>query len=272
MRADARRLMRRGVLEMLARGQRAGAVPTVTQLLFHRVLDKHLGRMTELVSWLSAEAQPVTYSELVGGGAERPRFAVSFDDGNAVDMVAARKLSELGVSACFFVIAETLDADEARNNAICRERLGIAPTPFMTRDDLDELKELGHEIGSHGMSHVDLRNADADTLQRETIGAAEILDRWLDRERHFAWPYGGADTIDRRALAAIEAAGFNSVAAGMRGSGASIVDGISIPIVWRESMNLNDSVAVNRRFVLRSAEQVPRSLVALNSSLAGGTS
>lgn len=130
--------------------------------------------------------------------AERLSMQVSldltFDDGNYSDLeFAAPILSRFGRTARFFVLANRIDAPGS-----------------LSTQALRELVARGHEIGSHGASHVDWSACSFERLQEE-IGL-ETRSRISTSAgvpiRAVAIPFG---RFNRRVLKALRHAGYDAV-------------------------------------------------------------
>jgi peptidoglycan/xylan/chitin deacetylase (PgdA/CDA1 family) len=262
-------MARRVAVEALARADRSDGLTAPNGdiiLLFHHMPDHYLDRMDEVVAMMAEVAEPASYAEICAGPSEsgRPRFTVTFDDGNKSQMAAAERLAAAGVPACFFIIAKALDADEAETARICREELWMDSTPFMVRSDLDRLLEMGHEVGSHTVGHLNLAQISDDEMVHQIAGSKEQLAPWLGDMAHFAWPFGGPGDFTRRAYEAVVEAGYGTCATAMRGLGSWRPPVGGIPLTFRQSINLDDSLAVQRRFILTIDQQVAPSIEALS--------
>ncbi|MGI9595271.1 MAG: polysaccharide deacetylase family protein, partial [Acidimicrobiales bacterium] len=262
----ARAVARRAAVEVLARTDRpdrsAKAEGDIV-LLMHHTPEHWLPKMDAVIEMMKQIAEPVGYAEICAEPSTPPRFSVTFDDGNKSQMKAAERLTDAGVSACFFVIADALDADEAETERICRQQLWMEPTPFMVRDDLDRLLDLGHEVGSHTLGHVNLARLSDEQLVAQIEGSRDRLAPWLGSAPHFAWPFGGPGDFSEPAYRAVADAGYVSCATGMRGMGLWRPTVDSPPLVFRQSINLDDSLPVQRRFVLNSEQHLGPSKQAL---------
>lgn len=85
------------------------------------------------------------------------------------------------------------------------DRLGPRK-PLLTEDGIRETAAAGMEIGSHGLRHTDLTQADDALLADETRGSREALREITGAEvTGFCYPYG---TVDERAMAAVRRAGY----------------------------------------------------------------
>ena len=63
---------------------------------------------------------------------------ITFDDGFKSDLWAAKKLSEFGFTATFFVVKD----------------YALSNNSYLSENEILEISELGHEIGVHGKSHA----------------------------------------------------------------------------------------------------------------------
>ena len=111
------------------------------------------------------------------GGGPTPRTVVSltFDDGDADQMAAARVLHRYRLPATFYIIT------------------GAVGTPgYVTLPDLRQLAADGNEIGGHTVSHLRLTALTTAEARRQVCGSRSILARWGYRATSFAYPGGAA--------------------------------------------------------------------------------
>nr|WP_186001004.1 polysaccharide deacetylase family protein [Streptomyces sp. IB201691-2A2] len=80
--------------------------------------------------------------------------------------------------------------------------------PLLTADGIRELADTeGLEIASHGLTHVDLTEADDALLGAEVGGSRALLSELTGREvLGFCYPYG---TVDQRVADVVRAAGYD---------------------------------------------------------------
>ncbi|MGH2996578.1 MAG: polysaccharide deacetylase family protein [Gaiellaceae bacterium] len=158
------------------------------------VSPRHLEEQVRLL--LRMRFRVVTAGELADG--RRGRVAVlTFDDGwlNWLT-VALPLLQRLGVRATFFVCPGWLGGQHPG--------LGGPAGRLLGEDGVRALHEAGMEIGSHSLSHPDLRRLDDDALRAELEDSKSAIERLTGSDcRTFAYPYGFWD--DRVASAAGEA-------------------------------------------------------------------
>jgi peptidoglycan/xylan/chitin deacetylase (PgdA/CDA1 family) len=142
----------------------------------------------------------LTAEELVGEGPPRPRTAVlTFDDGFENWLTAAVPvLARLDVRATFYVCpgifgATHWDVDGTEGQ-------------LLDEDGARELVAAGMELGSHSLSHPDLRKLDDVELRRELEESKSAVERITGQPcRSFAYPFG---LYDERVVAAAGAAGY----------------------------------------------------------------
>jgi peptidoglycan/xylan/chitin deacetylase (PgdA/CDA1 family) len=103
-------------------------------------------------------------------------IALTFDDGYREQMVIARYLARRGIKATFFVIT-------GLREFMGRELLGPS--------EIKEIASMGHEIGSHTVTHIDMTSAPEDVMYRELVESKRYLSELLnDDVTSFAYPYG----------------------------------------------------------------------------------
>ena len=144
--------------------RRGGRVSTRVNLCFHGIgTPARELEPGEDAYWIGDRAFHEILDTVVGD----PRVQLSFDDGNASDvLVALPALVERGLHATFFVLAGRLDQPGS-----------------LGRDDVRALAEAGMGIGSHGMDHVPWRHQDDATMHRELVEARERLAEVVGRSR-----------------------------------------------------------------------------------------
>lgn len=233
--------------------------PRVHFVYLHHVFDDEIEPFRELVHTLCAKMRPIDYSDgverVLGNRIDRPYVTFSFDDGMKNCLKAAKVLDEFGARACFFVCPDIVgERDQERLERFSRERLHLPPLQFMDWNDLESLQSRGHEIGNHTRSHVNLkdhawRGSASGPRERQATSSSDILrahslvEGSLDDEiagslellrsrlgasiRHFAWPYGHFDALERDAIEMAFASGHRSCASGQRG--AHVVGASSVP-------------------------------------------
>lgn len=222
---------RRVVLDVLSAPMATGLVgrtallqtPRVQAFYLHDLHEADHDRFADLIAGIGANGSFVPLTAALesleaAGPLGSPTFVLTFDDGLKTSVRAAELLHELEISACFYVVTGIVgERDQRRRDDFCRQRLRIEPTELMDWDDLSYLLELGHEVGSHTVSHPRLADA-ADQLRPELEKSFEALASRLGIERlHFAWPFGDFASAPSTVVAEATAAGYASCASAERG-------------------------------------------------------
>ena len=106
--------------------------------------------------------------------------SLTFDDGDADNFASAAVLTQNGLHATWYIPS------------------GLVGTAgYMTWDQLETLRADGHEIGGHGLDHINIDGLDAQELRRQVCDDRRaIQDRGFEPVS-FAYPYGGYDDAAR---------------------------------------------------------------------------
>ncbi|MFI9547057.1 polysaccharide deacetylase family protein [Streptomyces sp. NPDC052016] len=161
-------------------------------------------RLERQLAWLARRGlRGVSVAELLAArarGEGRDLVGLTFDDGYADFLTGALPvLRRHGCNATLFVLPGRLGGDNAWDPLGPRKAL-------LTADGIRRAAAEGVEVGSHGMTHVDLTEADDLTLKTETVDSRAALAELLGTEpAGFCYPYG---TLDRRAVDAVRDAGY----------------------------------------------------------------
>ncbi|WP_432170707.1 polysaccharide deacetylase family protein [Streptomyces sp. 1222.5] len=162
-------------------------------------------RLDRQLHWLRRRGlRGVSVAELLAARARdggRDLVGLTFDDGYADFLDNALPLLERwGCTATLFVLPRRLGGDNAWDPLGPRK-------PLLTADGIRRVADAGVEIGSHGLTHVDLTRADDALLTAETTGSRALLEELTGRPvTGFCYPYG---TVDRRAVDAVRDAGYD---------------------------------------------------------------
>ncbi|MFJ2769380.1 polysaccharide deacetylase family protein [Streptomyces sp. NPDC087300] len=161
-------------------------------------------RLAEQLRWLRRRGlRGVSMRQLVEArarGEERGLVGLTFDDGYR-DFVegALPVLRHHGCTATVFVLPGRLDGDNAWDPLGPRK-------PLLGADGIRHIAEYGMEIASHGLTHVDLTEADDRLLEREVSGSRAVLSDLVGEDvQGFCYPYGH---VDERVVSAVRAAGY----------------------------------------------------------------
>jgi peptidoglycan/xylan/chitin deacetylase (PgdA/CDA1 family) len=162
-------------------------------------------RFEQQMRWLRGRGlRGVSMGELLSTAADgraRGQVGLTFDDGYQ-DFVtyATPVLQRYGFTATAFVLAGRLGGDNAWDRPGPRKAL-------LTPDQVRQVAQTGMEIGSHGLEHVSLPEADDPRLSAETVRSRAILQELLGQQiLGFCYPYGHEDA---RVVEAVRAAGYD---------------------------------------------------------------
>ena len=116
--------------------------------------------------------------DTVRSGRDAPprTVAVTFDDCYRDNLFAARVLTEHGLPAAFFVPTAFVGTDR-----IFPWDRGLPVMPNLTWDDMREMAAMGHEIGSHTVSHPNLGTAPVEEARQEIFESKAVLEQQLER-------------------------------------------------------------------------------------------
>jgi peptidoglycan/xylan/chitin deacetylase (PgdA/CDA1 family) len=184
-------------------------------------------------TWLTVDS----FISVLDSVMDRPEIQISFDDGNASDLVhGLPALLERGLRATFFVVAGRLGEPE-----------------FLDELGVRALADAGMTIGSHGMRHRPWRWLGDDALREELVGARKVLESVVRRPvTEAACPFG---SYDRRVLASLRRSGYRRVYTSDRGT--------SDPEAWvqpRNSVVRGEGTALING-ILSAERSAPRALV-----------
>lgn len=127
--------------------------------------------------------------------APRRTVAITFDDGFAPLLQHALPILERhGFRATFFLVAGT-----PAGHATWLLPEGREALPLMDWHDARRLREAGHVVGSHGLTHVKLSQVDPAACRDELVQSRAIIGRQIGQAPdHLAYPHGSQNADVRR--------------------------------------------------------------------------
>lgn len=157
---------------------------------------------TDQMGWLANQGVQVTslgdaLDRLARRQWVKGQVVLTFDDGytDFLDFVAP-VLAGLGLPATVFVVTGKLGRRSDWNK-------DSRPRRTMTLSDLRDLREAGHTVGSHTVSHASLTCLSTLELEFELASSRRFLEDSLETSRlYLAYPYGAVDATVKRAVAA----------------------------------------------------------------------
>jgi peptidoglycan/xylan/chitin deacetylase (PgdA/CDA1 family) len=142
----------------------------------------------------------LTAEQLLAEGGAQPRTAVvTFDDGWRNWLTGALPvLTRLDVKATFYVCPGLF--------GLSHPELDGAQSALLDEEGTRELAAAGMELGSHSLTHPDLRKLEDEPLAFELAESKAAVERITGRPcRTFAYPYG---LYDERVVKAVAVAGY----------------------------------------------------------------
>lgn len=197
-------------------------VVDVLQILCLHHTKHDEARLVDFVHWLRVSYDIIPYSDaidMINQNQVSGRFvSITFDDGLMTHFHAAKVLADLGVSACFFVCPGVIrEIPSIEPKQFFRTRLLMNPKELMSWSHLHQLHKLGHEIGSHTLTHPNLRLLRTDIAQYEIHQSKAEIESELGVCKHFAWPYGQVTTMSDALIRFAHDIGYASVASAVPG-------------------------------------------------------
>jgi peptidoglycan/xylan/chitin deacetylase (PgdA/CDA1 family) len=136
--------------------------------------------------------QSLTFSEiknLVENGTPVPSngVVITFDDGYQNNYTQAFPLMrEMGLRGVIFLVVQTVGWDNNWHDPAMETRI-----PMLTWTQVEEMKKMGFEFGSHTMTHKNLENLEIKHATEEITKSRRVLGEFLGAEPvSFAYPYG----------------------------------------------------------------------------------
>ncbi len=202
----------------LLRLQEALVTPTfLTVLVLHRVTDDvpedgltvNTRRFRRICRMLSRDFNVVPLADIfhlrnVGGPFPRRTVAITFDDCYRDNLFAARVLANHRLPACFFIPTAYVGTEH-----VFPWDRGLKRMPNLSWDDVREMSALGHEIGSHTVTHPNMAEIALDEARFELAASKQVLEEQLGQSvRWFAYPFGGREHFRCDLLPLVTEAGY----------------------------------------------------------------
>jgi peptidoglycan/xylan/chitin deacetylase (PgdA/CDA1 family)/folate-dependent phosphoribosylglycinamide formyltransferase PurN len=154
--------------------------------------------------------------------------AIHFDD-CYLDVLenGAPILKTLGIQACAFVNSGFLDTER---RFLHDERRFPFTYPNLRTADLQKWAELGFEVGSHTVNHVNLAECTAEVVESEVVECGKALASILGHPvEWFSYPYGRLEHISETARAIVRRSGYVAMFSAHGGFLGSRTDPFDIP-------------------------------------------
>ena len=149
---------------------------------------------------------------------DRPYISISSDDGFKNNIRTAEILNEYGAKGCFFINPAAIGMTSYEEiEKYCATQLWRPPVEFMNWDDINKLQRMGHEIGSHTMSHTNVSTSDEAFFIDDCHQSFDIIKKHCGEAKHFAYPFGNFNNFNEKGRKIVFDAGFISCSSGERG-------------------------------------------------------
>lgn len=127
-----------------------------------------------------------------------PSFILTFDDGYQDIMATKSFFQKLGIQPAVFILSNCQSADRIELET---------EQPFLTNQEILELKAAGWEIGCHSATHPDFSCLNDTQVTKEIIDSKKILETQFGFEiKYFAYPKG---KYSNEILTAVRQAGYS---------------------------------------------------------------
>ena len=175
-------------------------------LVYHLVLPEDHRTFREQMEFLMDHFQVDSLSEIIRNrrmavnGNPSFHVALTFDDGFRVLMDAGLNiLQKYGIKATFFVSTGFIELHGDRHMAARlsqRAHHHAQPLEPMGPDDLQALVRLGHEVGSHGVTHTGVPLFSKEQALKELECSRNEIAGWTGiLPEGFAYPYGQTENV-----------------------------------------------------------------------------
>jgi len=227
-------------------------------LVYHLVLKEDRKSFEEHIKFLKDSFEICSVSEILRAVSREDgdgiyRLAITFDDGFRILMQDCLEVLEsYSVKGNFLVptgFVELADQPEWAARFSLRAHYYNFPLEPMRAEDLQMLRKLGHEVGSHGISHSSIAIMSRQQASRELKGSGHRIAQWTGlHPEGFAYPYGHTVSALGDPTAWVRQAGYKYALTLHRGAVRSASNPFLLP---REHVEGNWSLRDLRYFLLK---------------------
>jgi peptidoglycan/xylan/chitin deacetylase (PgdA/CDA1 family) len=163
-----------------------------------RLFEDHIKFLKDnfLVTSVSEVLQTVTEAK----NKDEYRVAITFDDGFRILMSdCLEMLNKYEIKATFFVptgFVDLFDTPDLAARFSLRAHYYSLPLEPMRPEDLQSLVNMGHEVESHGVSHISISAMSRQQAFRELEVSKQRIVEWTGvTPKAFAYPYGHTSNV-----------------------------------------------------------------------------
>ena len=166
-----------------------------------KVFEIFLKRITKYAKLISLEEATKLINEKRFD--KKTYISLTFDDGfEECYTVIAPLIEQYGSRGAFFINANYIESDVGYQNQFNEKTKTYTKKP-MYWNQVIELHNRGHLIGSHNLDHADMSKLNEDELEFQLKENKMILENKLNYTcNYFAWTYGQMQYFPERALIA----------------------------------------------------------------------
>ena len=202
--------------------------PKLLALLYHRVLPEYKkNKLNVVVSRAAFEKQLDQLSQRYRilsmkdaasrSGGDKIRIVLTFDDGYWDNYeIVFPILKKKGIPATFFLVTDYIDGKAQFSDRRLMDKKTGQPGEFIkdrfiTWGQAREMREVGMEIGSHGLSHRSLSQMTLDDAKREILDSKRIIEEKTGVAcRQFSFPFGSRSDYNDELINCVKEAGYDS--------------------------------------------------------------
>lgn len=169
-------------------------------LMYHNISNNPIdqlavseNRFIEQMDWLKQHEYIIltlsqAINDIQNGKIRRKSIVLSFDDGYSDFLeIAVPILRKNSFAATLFVLA-------GEGGKVSYWKSSGIQEPLLSWDEIRRISEMGHEIGSHGLNHVDLTSLSHKDLNDEIFKSKKIIENKVNRPINaFCYPFGKHD-------------------------------------------------------------------------------
>jgi peptidoglycan/xylan/chitin deacetylase (PgdA/CDA1 family) len=157
----------------------------------------------EQMKYLRESSHPVGEAEIISAienGSALPAHPVwvTFDDGYKDNYTTAYPiLRKFNIPATFFITTGFINLEVVPAEAAAALDAGRLANPFMSWEEIADLKRNGHSIGAHTATHRILSAISASEAENEIRDSKKEIEQRIQGKIHaFAYPHGKRPDID----------------------------------------------------------------------------
>lgn len=186
---------------------------------------------------------PIEFENLKSNDFSSKKILITFDDGFKSIVRILPILQKYKIQAIFFVIKDFIminqkDVDYFIKNNIFRNNSYSIDDSNLNIEDIKNIISLGHTIGYHTKSHIDLGKIyNTNIIRDEIIESARNFEKMIDNVqiKHFAFPYGMSKNLTNQSIKIMREK-YKFIYSGIRGNNYQLINN-QLPIYKRDEIS-----------------------------------